>query len=796
MPRQEIPEYPPLSSNPQTTNFNSWVDKIDFVGQDPNGSGNLQKYTPGNKKIDGSLLNEGFNLGITMSKTINITKISIIAKGEMDLGIVSGYGPYDGETNPVLNITFVPDNGSPVIILIPCSFEGTNPVLLKIPVTILESNNPTTPIIVQKTLRIHNIELKLKIGGKNRIFFPYLDNHILSFSNPPPIIYTFTANSHLVKIERTSLSSKNFTIAFNFVVIDSTKAELEDLLPTTLPTFTSLPIAVMCYCDTLALSFLYYSSIDTTTFDNSIIPSSSFTSTTLGNGSKLGIAGIIPSSLLGSNPPRYTMDTTPFPDEESAVITNRYVDPTSVSYPQLFKEIFPFFIWSFINSGFTDTSVFNGQGSFSIQLTSINLGVLIDGVAITSITLIPNITSKRTMTYVLPVTKSYMMYSTNNIYDTQAPRRLDLSYTVGGPASLKFRTKVPPPDTFTELSLVINDLKINGVKKPTTRNTITLTNGEYRCNVVLGTVNANDSIQLNLITIEGKKGTRWHRFSHLLRRVFNLVSDQQITITNFVSSTFKTPCPVPYSTNYGAYFDLTWDATSGATSYSVTSNIGTDLVVISNTSAKVFIIYNPVTTPRIFILTATTYKGKVTSTISNILPCFLAGSKVQMADNTTKTIEDVCVDDLVLGAFGEINRVLALHRPLLGSALMCKINNEHDTTNHHPHISVDRKFYCGNPELVSSSTYGRIHTVIDSSGNTVERKLDGLNKERINKLEVGTELKTVEGSRPVKTLITYSLPENTQLYNLVLSGSHTYYVDGYAVTGWPSEKDFNYDTWS
>jgi hypothetical protein len=29
-----------------------------------------------------------------------------------------------------------------------------------------------------------------------------------------------------------------------------------------------------------------------------------------------------------------------------------------------------------------------------------------------------------------------------------------------------------------------------------------------------------------------------------------------------------------------------------------------------------------------------------------------------------------------------------------------------------------------------------------------------------------------------------------------MSGSHTYHVDGYAVTGWPSEHDFDYDTWN
>jgi len=167
-----------------------------------------------------------------------------------------------------------------------------------------------------------------------------------------------------------------------------------------------------------------------------------------------------------------------------------------------------------------------------------------------------------------------------------------------------------------------------------------------------------------------------------------------------------------------------------------------------------------------------------------------------MADGSQKVIENVRVGDTVLGAFGETNTVVALHRPLLGSALMCKINDEHSTTNHHPHISIDRKFYCGNPALVSGSTYGRVHKVIDADGTVVDRMLHGLKKERILPLSVGVELKTVEGSRTTKTLETYAMPPDTQLYNLVVGGSHTYHVDGYAVTGWPREDDFDYDTWT
>lgn len=268
-------------------------------------------------------------------------------------------------------------------------------------------------------------------------------------------------------------------------------------------------------------------------------------------------------------------------------------------------------------------------------------------------------------------------------------------------------------------------------------------------------------------------------------------------ITGFTFSDLLEASGTPYFPEYNVYYNVSWDPLPGATSYTLTSNFTIDIIVHAtptSTTATIYLPFSDYETDRLYTLTATTACGN--ATISEILlPCFLEGSLVQMADGTTKPIEDVLVNDVVLGAFGELNIVLALHRPLLGNALMCKINEEHSTTNHHPHISVDKKFYCGNPDLVSQSTYGHLHKVIDADGNIVDRMLHGLKRERIEKLYIGVELKTVEGSRLTQSMETYSMPEDTQLYNLVVSGSHTYHVDGYAVTGWPREDDFDYDKW-
>ena len=240
---------------------------------------------------------------------------------------------------------------------------------------------------------------------------------------------------------------------------------------------------------------------------------------------------------------------------------------------------------------------------------------------------------------------------------------------------------------------------------------------------------------------------------------------------------------------------FSWTPVSGATSYHLSSN-QPDAVfnLLGDISATITTAWPTVGNIEVTIR-AVNACGESAPTMNSFFPCFLAGARVTMSDGTTKAIEDVAVGDIVVGAFGEHNEVLALHRPLLGSAMMCNINGEHSTTNHHPHISADKKFYCGEPGTVSTHTYGHAHEVINASGSLEMRMLHGLAPERILRLTVGVNLKTIEGSRIVNTLEVYSMPPSTQLYNLVVGGSHTYHVDGYAVTGWPREDDFDYDAW-
>jgi len=240
-------------------------------------------------------------------------------------------------------------------------------------------------------------------------------------------------------------------------------------------------------------------------------------------------------------------------------------------------------------------------------------------------------------------------------------------------------------------------------------------------------------------------------------------------------------------------FNLTWTRDPLATDYEVVIHYtGAQATQITHDSVTVLIPNWDSNKPVPCAIRAINAAGSALTYTS--LACFLAGSPVSMAHGPDKPIEEVTVGDYVVGAFGEMNMVIALQRTFVGNSTMYKINGEHDTTDHHPHVSVDKKFYTPEPAVVNN-VYGKSYQVIGQDG-PVTMELHGLRKGRVQALRLGQPLKTRCGSKAVISLDAYKLPPDTPLYNLVVGGSHTYHVNGYAVTGWPREDDFDYDTWS
>lgn len=262
------------------------------------------------------------------------------------------------------------------------------------------------------------------------------------------------------------------------------------------------------------------------------------------------------------------------------------------------------------------------------------------------------------------------------------------------------------------------------------------------------------------------------------------------TSIEVVNYEYFTPSGDYVSYIYG--IKLTWTPISNGTVYLITQPDVTpqDFELLTSTTGNYY-----TNNDQINIILRAHVRGCTDISGSAPAPCFFKGALVTMADGSTRVIEDVRVGDMVIGAFGELNQVLALHRPLLGNNTMTNINNEHHTSSHHPHISVDKKFYAVKPAVVMANTYGKTHEVLDENMVPYQRFLAGMKPGRVENMYIGVQLKTIEGSREVTFLDTYEMAPETQLYHLVVSGSHTYHVNGYSVTGWPNEEDFDYDKW-
>ena len=190
---------------------------------------------------------------------------------------------------------------------------------------------------------------------------------------------------------------------------------------------------------------------------------------------------------------------------------------------------------------------------------------------------------------------------------------------------------------------------------------------------------------------------------------------------------------------------------------------------------------------------------KPASQMNGVVPgpstCFLADSLIAMADGTFKKIQYVEAGDYVIGAFGEHNIILAKEPTVLGDRPMYKINNEHDTSCDHPHVSFDKKFYA--PDVAAmNSGWGISYEVTLADGKKESWVKVGLKKDRLLPLTTGIFLQTLTGAKKVTSLESYNLPPETKLYHFAVGGSHTYIVNGYAVVGWGREDDFDYDTWT
>ena len=139
--------------------------------------------------------------------------------------------------------------------------------------------------------------------------------------------------------------------------------------------------------------------------------------------------------------------------------------------------------------------------------------------------------------------------------------------------------------------------------------------------------------------------------------------------------------------------------------------------------------------------------------------CFIAWTKVTMADGTKKNIEDVEIWEKVLWSNGTVNTVLGFHRPLLWEKELWSINGwKYFVTAEHPFMTTEW-WKSLNPELTKI----------------------WMENLPVWLLKVGDTLITENWNVEIYSLDAKKSAEDTQLYNFKLDGDHTYYADNYLV---------------
>ncbi|NVN97298.1 hypothetical protein HXX01_03665 [Candidatus Nomurabacteria bacterium] len=137
--------------------------------------------------------------------------------------------------------------------------------------------------------------------------------------------------------------------------------------------------------------------------------------------------------------------------------------------------------------------------------------------------------------------------------------------------------------------------------------------------------------------------------------------------------------------------------------------------------------------------------------------CFVADTKVILADGSTKNIQDVKIGDVLKGESTN-NTVLGFHQPKLNGKLYSFNGGRYFVTEEHP-FKTTNGWKSINPKKTANENIGI----------------------KVTELKVGDTLITDTGHVLLKTVKSKVGKDDTQLYNFKLDGDHTYYADGYLV---------------
>jgi hypothetical protein len=155
-------------------------------------------------------------------------------------------------------------------------------------------------------------------------------------------------------------------------------------------------------------------------------------------------------------------------------------------------------------------------------------------------------------------------------------------------------------------------------------------------------------------------------------------------------------------------------------------------------------------------------------------------------------IEDLRIGGEVLGAKGERNRIIALDRPLLGYRSLWDVGGLITTSEHR--FWTEDGWRCIDLDA-QRAEWSVAHRLIFPEGEQMVVK-PPMTRTPLGRLKAEASL--LRHGRPWRIGRPRCIgPSNaaTQFYNLVVDGSHILQADGFPVSGFARDDDFNYVRW-
>ncbi len=155
--------------------------------------------------------------------------------------------------------------------------------------------------------------------------------------------------------------------------------------------------------------------------------------------------------------------------------------------------------------------------------------------------------------------------------------------------------------------------------------------------------------------------------------------------------------------------------------------------------------------------------------------CFVAGTRVLMADGSERPIDSVRAGDAVLGRCGRVNRVVASERTSLGRRRLYAFNGGQPfVTAEHPFLTCEG-WKALDPEATRREN-DRLHVAALQPGDRVCRAV-------VRRVEHAgaQQLLFLQSAMVLEALAAVEADPGTPLFNLLLDGDHSYVADGWIV---------------